>query len=262
MKNKILGVVGIFAFMLSAGSLADQAETIAAITENVKSVCYIPAEAGKHWEMKIKGNGEAELKLKLAGQGVTSGAKFSKLEWQAIKTTVENDLDYRECVKLLVPKFLDKFSPVLESDKKENERAKNVRTLGGMQWIEFGVGVELTLNSCVRKSSSVSCVLSAKAIDSDAVFKIIGSSAIYDQNGKKYAADFGSIANFKNKLDGRYTNVRGELIWKVDTRTEIRFQNVGNDAETISKANIITSIEGRGASGSHVFEFRDIEIRL
>jgi len=251
--------VGFIVFALSGSAGADQS-IINGITDNVMKVCDKPEDAGKYWDMKIKGNGEAELKLKLADLGLTGEAEFSKGEWEGIRTTVENNRDYRDCVKTLAPLFLEKFTPILEA-KDENQDA-NTRVLGGVRWVEFGLGLEMTLESCIRESNSVSCIFNANAVDYDLNSRIYGSSAIYDQSGRKYTSDFVSIANFHGALKKSNSYLEGELIRKVNTRVELRFSDVDNTAKTISKAMIKTYIKGKGLSGNHEFDFRNIKIRI
>ena len=161
------------------------------------------------WDIRVKGGGEAAIKLKLAEIGVTGEANFSKGEWEGIRSTVEDTKNYRDCVKSLSPIFIDKFSVLIP--QKQDEKSQP-RILGGVKWQEFGLGLDMTLNACTGQGSTVTCDFSVKANDSDAILKIYGGSAIYDQSGKKYTSSYVAIANFKSELKSINSNLTGELV--------------------------------------------------
>ncbi len=188
-----------FLILISQSVLAgNENNPINLITENITKVCDKPDHAGKYWDIKVKGNGEAGIRLKFLGLGKVSGeSTFSKGEWEGVQRTVEDSKDYRDCVKELAPVFLEKFSSLLVPEAK-----KKKRRLGGIQWQEFGGGVELTLKTCYRKSDSILCEFSAHATHSDVDRLVIyGHSAIYDQSGNKYMSSFSSIASFYNSFN-------------------------------------------------------------
>lgn len=258
MKNIYLCFLVVSVAVLSSSVFANES-TMKNITDNIMKVCDKPEDAGKYWDMKVKGNGAAELKLKLAEFGVTGGAEFTKGEWQGVRSTVENNKNYRDCVKQLTPIFLEKFTPVIDVVKEPQPKP---RILGGVKWLEFGLGLEMTLDSCRRQASSVSCVFIVNAKDNDSQLYVYGSSAIYGGNGNKYNSNFVSIANFKSVLKNHRAHLIGELIKHVDTKVTIRFPDVSQDAKIISKAMVKTHVKSKGIADYYDFEFRDIKIRI
>ena len=252
-------VVTMISLFLCASNVFANEGLMKRITENIVRVCDKPEDAGKYWDMKVKGNGEAEIKLILGEIGLTGGAEFSKGEWQGIRTTIENNRDYRDCVKQLTPIFLEKFISVTTNKTNSESRP---RILGGVRWLEYGLGLEMTLDSCVKKSSSVSCVFYANANDYDLELYVYGSSAIYNQDGHKFNSNFVSIANFSSALKKASSKLIGELVKKVKTKVTIRFPDVGEDSRSISKATVKAYIKGKGASDYYNFEFRDIKISI
>lgn len=137
---------------------------INSITENLMKVCDKPENAGSYWDINVKGDGEAAVKLKLAKLGLTGEAEFSKGEWEGIQRTVEDNKDYRDCVKSLTPIFISKFIPLIQ---KPESKPKKMRVLGGVKWQESGQGVKVTLIDCSRQSTSVTCEFIATATDSE-----------------------------------------------------------------------------------------------
>ncbi|VAX04715.1 hypothetical protein MNBD_GAMMA20-877 [hydrothermal vent metagenome] len=258
MKNIYLYFFVISATVLCSSVFANES-IMKNITDNIVKVCDKPEDAGKYWDMKVKGDGAAELKLKLAEFGITGGAEFSKGEWQGVRTTIENNKNYRDCVKQLTPIFIEKFTPIIDVVKEPQTKP---RVLGGVKWLEFGLGVEMTLDSCRRQASSVSCIFIVNAKDSDSQLYVYGSSAIYGGNGNKFNSNFVSIANFKSVLKNHRSYLIGELIKHVDTKVIIRFSDVSEDTKIISKAMVKTHIKSKGIADSYDFEFRNIKISI
>ena len=248
-----------FLILSNQAVMAGEQNSIDLITENITKVCDKPDHAGTYWDIKVKGNGEAGIRLKLLGLGKVSGeSTFSKGEWEGVQRTVEDSKNYRDCVKELAPVFLEKFSSLLvpETEKKK-------RTLGGVQWQEFGGGVELTLKSCYRKSGSIVCELIAHATQRDVKpFIIYGESAIYDQNGNKYMASFSSISNFQNSFNRTSSSVRGELVKGVDTDVLIRFMDDDENIESISKVFVKAYVKNRNGSNYQDFSFRNVFLQI
>lgn len=247
----------IFSFFISSATAEEN--IIEIITNNIVKVCNKPDEAGSYWDIRVKGGGEAAIKLKLAKLGITGEAEFSKGEWDGIKSTVEDSKNYRDCVKSLSPTFIEKFTPLIQTKQNTKPQPK---ILGGIKWQEFGLGLDMTLNSCKKQGSTVTCKFSVKANDTDVTFYIYGSSAIYDQNGNKYDSNYVSVANFKAALKNSRAAVTSELVRGVDSNITIRFTDVHEDALTISKAMIVAHATGKGVNSGHTYAFRDIKISL
>ncbi len=234
-------------------------EIIEIISNNIVKVCDKPAEAGSYWDIRVKGDGEAGIRLKLAKLGLTGEAEFSKGEWEGVRSTVENSKSYRDCVTKLSPIFIEKFIPLIKDEEVPNPTSK---ILGGIKWQEFGLGVNITLEKCSKQSSTVTCFLTANSQDSDITFYIYGTSAIYDQNGSKYASNYASLANFKWALKSTHSYLGGELVRGVDTPLSIRFTDVEENVESISKVSITSRVRGDGVNDEHIFEFRNVKIAL
>lgn len=258
MKKIIFSIITIGTFFICAPTIAEKS-VLDRITDNIIKVCDKPENAGKYWDIKVRGNGKAELKLKLAELGITGGAEFSKGEWQGVKSTVENNVNYRDCVKELTPIFVEKFTPILNV---KNKKKLEPKILGGVKWMEFGLGIEMTLDKCKRHSTSVFCTFFANATNDDASLKIYGGSAIYDQNGHKFLSNFTTIANFKSALKKENSYLTGEIVKGVDTEVTIRFPEVSENSTIISKAMIKTYIKSKGINEYYNFEFRDIKIGI
>ncbi len=242
---------------------ANNAEALSQITDNIMKVCDKPENAGNYWDIRVKGNGEAEIKLKLAGIGVTGEAAFSKSEWDDIQRTVEDNKDYRDCVKALSPIFIKKFSALI-SEKVTDEAPKR-RILGGIKWQESGGGLKVTLSSCHRQSSSVICEFSADPTESDLSIDLSENSAIYDQSGNKFVPSEITVANLKTAFRDHYFNetVHAELVRGIDITVKLKFNNVSKEFTMISKAILIATIKQKRASKeNHTFTFRDINIAL
>lgn len=99
---------------------AKQNSNIELITENIIKVCDKPQQMGRYWDVRVKGDGNAAIKLKLVELGVTGEVDFSEGEWEGIKRTIEDNKNYRECVTMLSPIFIKKFG-VISDVKVKNE---------------------------------------------------------------------------------------------------------------------------------------------
>ncbi|VAX01002.1 hypothetical protein MNBD_GAMMA20-1539 [hydrothermal vent metagenome] len=261
-RLKILFVT-IFSLSVLPAFAANDTEALSQIAENLKQVCDKPENAGNYWDIRAKGNGGAEIKLKLADIGMTGEATFSKAEWHDIQKTVEDNNDYRNCVKALSPIFIEKFSGLV-SEKFTVKKPKK-RTLGGIKWQESGGGLKVTLSSCHRQFSSVICEFSADPTDSDLSIDLSENSAIYDQSGNKFVPSEITVANLKTAFRDHYFNetVHAELVRGIDITVKLKFNNVSKEFTTISKAILIATIKQKRASKeNHIFTFRDINIVL
>ena len=259
MKNPIFFAL-VLGFSSAASYTYSQDNSISDITDNIAKVCDKPGKAGSYWDIKVKGDGAAEIKLKLAKLGLSGEADFTKGEWEGVKSTVENSKDYRDCVKSLSPLFIEKFSPLVRHSGDVNKSPS--RVLGGIKWQEFGLGLNMVLDSCGRQGSMVSCNLAVNSNDGDVTFYIYGRSSIYDQNGRKYSPNYVSVANFKAALKDEYSYVKSELVKGVDTNIKIRFSNVPEDASAISKVKIASHVSGKGVNSANDYEFRNVKINL
>ena len=253
-------LIAFFYLLMSVTSYASADDGLMErITSNVERVCDKPENAGEYWDVKVKGGGDASVRLKLANLGVTGEVEFQKGEWEGVKKTVEDSKSYRECTQLLAPIFIEKFTIDVPT---ENKNSKSKRTLGGIQWQVFGGGVSFTLESCDKKSTSVNCTFTAEATDNDVAIEIEGGSAIYDQNGNKFMSSYASISNFTGSLKRRSDEVKGELIRGVKTKVTIRFSNIKDDSESISKAMVVALVIGPSSNTRQNFDFRDVDIKI
>jgi hypothetical protein len=85
------------------------------ITQNVKSVCESPAQAGKYWNVTATGKADATGSIRLASIGVNGQATFTKGEWDGVQQVLKeqqsaDNANYRECAVKLTPLFLAKFA--------------------------------------------------------------------------------------------------------------------------------------------------------
>lgn len=261
--SKIYFIVTLILYGTVAESYPEE-NSINLITDNIMKVCDKPENAGSYWDINVKGDGNADIKLRLGNVGLTTEVGFSKVEWDGIRRTVEDNIDYRSCVKALSPVFIEKFSPLVNVKKSETNSTAQRRVLGGIKWQEIGRGVKITLSSCYRRSASIFCEFIANSMDSDSDIRLYESSAIYDQNGNKYAPSKISVANFVS--DFRYSkieNVNGELVLGVDTKIVATFNGVDEESMLVSKAMLVSKVGESGRKPEdHVFSFRDVKIEL
>ena len=252
----VCGLVLAIAYFSTSISIAQ--ESSKTISDSVSSVCQKPNDAGSYWDVKVKGDGSASVKLILAKLGITGDAEFSQGEWDGIRASIEDSADYRDCVKYSLPFFIEKFTPILEYP---TEQKSNKRTLGGLKWQAFNGGVELVLESCGLNADTVSCSFTAEAVDKDLEIEIEGKSSVYDQLGNKILIGYVSVANFRGEISAERFDVDAELIRGVKTPIVARFVNATEGAKSISKAYIEMSIKGSSSSRTG-FDFRDVAIDL
>ncbi|MBL1274472.1 MAG: hypothetical protein COB30_000125 [Ectothiorhodospiraceae bacterium] len=255
-------IVAVSTLLVSSVLYANDESNISLITDNIMKVCDKPENAGSYWDINVRADGEADIKLKIADLGVTGEVVFSKSEWEGIQRTVEDNIDYRTCVKELSPLFVKRFAPIIKSE--ESKKTSTRRVLGGVRWQELGAGLKVTLSSCYRQSSSVICEFIANSMESDSSVELNEGSAIYDQSGNKYVSSQLSIANFKSSFKRSYLeNMQGELVKGVDTMIQAKFSNVTEESIMVSKAMLIGKIKQAGARAeAHTYAFRDIKISL
>lgn len=262
-------IVSIFFVVISivyvaAAESSPEENSINLITDNIMKVCDKPENAGSYWDINVKGDGNANIKLRLANVGLTTEVGFSKVEWDGIRRTVEDNIDYRSCVKALSPVFIEKFSSLVKLKKTETSSISKRRVLGGIKWQEIGGGVKITLSSCYRRSSSIFCEFIANSMDYDSDIRLYETSAIYDQNGNKYTPSKISVANFVSDFKyAKVENVNGELIRGVDTKIVVTFNGVHEESMLVSKAMLVSKVGESGRKPEdHVFSFRDVKIEL
>jgi hypothetical protein len=102
----------IFTLAVSSSVFASDIDTI---TQNVKSVCESPAQAGKYWNVTATGKADAKGSIRLASIGVNGEATFTKGEWAGVQQVLKeqqsaDNANYRECAVKLMPLFLAKFA--------------------------------------------------------------------------------------------------------------------------------------------------------
>lgn len=107
------------AFLTAALFLFISGNVFAANTElieNINAVCLAPSQAGKYWNVTVKGDIKADGSVKLIAAGVKGEAIFTKGEWQGVQQVLkerqpdDND-SFRKCSMTLTPLFLEKFAP-------------------------------------------------------------------------------------------------------------------------------------------------------
>lgn len=255
MKQATYVPVLLSALFYSSFSLADD-QSLKAITENITRVCEAPDTAGKYWDTKVRSNGEASINLKLEKMELNGIIVFSRGEWEGIRSTVEENNNYKVCVEKLVPIFMEKLSPELI---KINE---NSRVIGGVKHVEFSHGAEMTLDKCVKITSKVICSFNLISNGGDMQFSISGGSSIYDQQGRKFNVSLASIANFKAKLSRTKSVLIGEVVENINTKVILEYPHVSEDTNSLSKILLETSIRGKEGSGYNEFIFRNVEISI
>jgi len=257
----------IAALLLHTPVYAADKEPIDLVTENLTWLCDKPSLAGSRWDIKVTGDGDAGLRIKaLPKIGVGGEVEFKREEWDGIKNTVENSANYRDCVRDLLPVFLERFVPVVEASKNAHENQNVNKTLGGVQYVDYKGGVELTLEKCNQRSDTLTCSFKATSDDSDSTINIYGTSAIFDEVGNKTFASYAEIANFQTKLKpgNAYSNnsLTADLVHGVTTPAKIRFQGVSAEVKSVSKVTLVTQISNKAGKNSFLFDFRDIEMPL
>ncbi|MCW5212282.1 hypothetical protein VU04_05170 [Desulfobulbus sp. TB] len=132
-KEIIFNMFFCFSFLVNQQIAEAQTKgnPVDSITENVMKVCDKPDHAGTYWDVNMKGDGVASVRLKLLGLGkVTGEGTFSQGEWDGVKRTLEDSKDYRDCVEKLVPIFLNKIEIVPQNIRESTiGRFKKKQTL-------------------------------------------------------------------------------------------------------------------------------------
>ncbi len=106
------------------------ASDIDMITQNVKSVCESPSQAGKYWNVTTTGKADAKGSIRLASIGVNGEATFTKGEWEGVQQVLKtqqsaDNANYRDCAVKLTPLFLEKFAaPTSPAKATETKHAK------------------------------------------------------------------------------------------------------------------------------------------
>ena len=82
------------AFTSVTAANGNELEIIDAITDNVTAVCDKPQSAGSHWDIRVKGDGEAGLRLKLLPKlGGSGEVEFTQQEWTCLLYTSPSPRD-------------------------------------------------------------------------------------------------------------------------------------------------------------------------
>ena len=108
MKYKYLSVLLIAVFMLSIVNIVNSAD-IESVGNTVKELCSRGADKkGSSLKVTVKSNGGARVKF--IG-GLKGDVELSQEQWEGIqrvfkKEQLEDNINYRECVKELLPLFL------------------------------------------------------------------------------------------------------------------------------------------------------------
>lgn len=251
--------------MLPLGTLAYAEEKTAHeglkfITQSVESVCKKPEDAGQYWDVRVQGDGKATVGILAKELGVSGKAEFSKSEWDGLRNTVENSIDYRECAEKITPIFVEKFSSKLEAASDEGAK-KPRRSLKGIKWEQFNDGVLITLNGCKINQSDVLCEFTAKS-DQDVNFQPGGKSVLYDDIGNKYRSRYGTVANFSREFEYESSVIEAELVRGVSTPVSIRYDMKESNVTSISKLTLVARIYTREKNNIHTFDFRNVKIRL
>ena len=97
-----------------------EADTMELITKNIKSVCASPDQKSKYWE--VKAEGKSNIDIKLLGMDNALKGTISIGEWEGIKTVLKKqqakeNQNYRECMKELIPIFMNNFKEETEKEK-------------------------------------------------------------------------------------------------------------------------------------------------
>ena len=75
------------------------------VTNAVTKLCGAPDRQGEGWSVEVEGGAGVVFKI----VDVEGSAKFTREEWDGIKDDIKDRPNLRDCVRDLVPKFLDRF---------------------------------------------------------------------------------------------------------------------------------------------------------
>ncbi len=113
-KEMVCAVVGI-----TASTMASQhkrnTEMLVELNRNIGQICQKPSTQGKYWQVHAGAAGGASLSwLRLPNAKLSGEAEFNREEWDGAQRVLrehqkDDNQGYRDCVKYLVPLFMDKF---------------------------------------------------------------------------------------------------------------------------------------------------------
>ena len=112
-KNILVCLVALTTADLASAMTAEENKIV---RESVLELCRGGSLEGKTSSVLVKGEGKVTTTVlfkKLVEAGLNGTAEFSKAEWEGIKPLLPETFDskaYVECVKVLTPQFLDKYS--------------------------------------------------------------------------------------------------------------------------------------------------------
>lgn len=124
----------ILALVVSNSTFATDLDTI---TQNVKSVCQSPSQAGNYWNVTATGKADAKGNIRLASVGVNGKATFTQGEWEGVQQVLKaqqsaDNANYRDCAVKLTPLFIEKFAasaPAAESTNTNKAKSKPTQTI-------------------------------------------------------------------------------------------------------------------------------------
>ena len=100
---------------MSPALFAAENNQMSEIVDSVQAVCQAPSKKGEYWDIKVTGEADAKVNLKLTKAGIKGAATFTKKEWDGVQQVLQehqsgDNKDYRDCAKTLTPIFLEKFA--------------------------------------------------------------------------------------------------------------------------------------------------------
>lgn len=106
-----------FSTSLAVAEAQGSVDLLVAVTNSVKEVCQAPSKEGRYWTVEGDGSGGGKLTVRLADANIQGRAQFTKGEWEGVQQVlkehqIEDNRDYRGCVKALTPLFIGKFVPL------------------------------------------------------------------------------------------------------------------------------------------------------
>lgn len=121
-KLSVLVATALLCCSFASFAIAEESQNaFNAITEAVSAVCLNPGDAGKFWEVKATGSGQAKLLVlkKLVDAGIDAKLEFTSGEYEGVQRVLAEQQDkenanYRDCVRDLTPRFLDKLPDLPE----------------------------------------------------------------------------------------------------------------------------------------------------
>ncbi|ENV9556048.1 hypothetical protein ACUTFX_09330 [Enterobacter hormaechei] len=115
---------------------------------SVRSVCTNPGSQGQKWDIQVLASGDVNVGLKLFGKAnADAKVEFTKSEWEGVQQVLKeqqqkDNENYRECVKYITPKFMDKLNQqksISSSGDNENvaELKLPISVIGGGERVVF-----------------------------------------------------------------------------------------------------------------------------